>query len=348
MYKKKEFNKEEWAKQQEEKKQESIEKVQDILKNFKENPEKMLEYMQFRARFYNYSINNSLLIYMQNPNAYFVGSFPYFKKLGEELAKENKYANEHGVLPYFGVKKGEKGITILVPETVTMLKDGDEWVQLSKADARLKAAYKSGSIESRTKTVFGLGNVFDISQTALPQELYPAYIRDLFGTADERYARAVREITDYCTAKEINLDIEDLKSVSLSGYASGEGKTIAINERLNDTRQLSTLCHEVGHCLMHFSTDAGKMSPAQKEVEADLFSALMLGHYGFPVDEARKRHLVDNFQSISEENKAAFEETLKKVSEVYSDAVKDMQEVIEQEQTQDKELDEGFNMEMSM
>lgn len=105
------YDKKAWLEQKELTKEENLKIIQNIVNNFKEDPEKILEFIDFQSRFYNYSTRNTMLIYAQNPGALFVGSFAAIKKITDELAKEHKLPN--GELPYYGIKKGAKAIKIL-------------------------------------------------------------------------------------------------------------------------------------------------------------------------------------------------------------------------------------------
>lgn len=106
------YDKKAWLEQKELTKEENLKIIQNIVNNFKEDPEKILEFIDFQSRFYNYSTRNTMLIYAQNPGALFVGSFAAIKKITDELAKEHKLPN--GELPYYGIKKGAKAIKIFV------------------------------------------------------------------------------------------------------------------------------------------------------------------------------------------------------------------------------------------
>ena len=64
------------------------------VKEFKNNPEKVQDYLDFVAKCPNYSYRNLLLIQSQYPSAKYVGSYNHFKDKG------------------FHVMRGEKGIKI--------------------------------------------------------------------------------------------------------------------------------------------------------------------------------------------------------------------------------------------
>lgn len=87
-----------------EEKQKEIEEltssVDGKINAFFESEESIMEHMKFMSKFYNYSIQNQMLIQGQFRGAQAVGSFNYWK--------------ERGV----SVTKGEKGIKILAPAPV--------------------------------------------------------------------------------------------------------------------------------------------------------------------------------------------------------------------------------------
>ena len=60
--------------------------------------ERYIDYLRTMSRFHNYSVNNTILIHMQMPNATHVAGF-------------NKWKNQFGR----HVKKGEKGLTVIAP-----------------------------------------------------------------------------------------------------------------------------------------------------------------------------------------------------------------------------------------
>lgn len=105
------YDKKAWLEQKELTKEENFKIIQNIVNNFKEDPEKILEFIDFQSRFYNYSTRNTILIYAQNPGALFVGSFSAIKKVTDELAKEHRLPN--GELPYYGIKKAQKPLKFL-------------------------------------------------------------------------------------------------------------------------------------------------------------------------------------------------------------------------------------------
>lgn len=141
-------------------KQQAIEnqnKVKDMLHSveleYSEQPDKLLEILRVGTSFYQYSLNNMKLIYLQKPDATYIQSFEAWKKMG------------------ISVLKGQKGIKIFVPvrTTVLVLEDGT-LCSLSEAKAEQKELYHRGLVKAQSKISYKIGNVFDISQTNFPEE----------------------------------------------------------------------------------------------------------------------------------------------------------------------------------
>lgn len=294
MAKKSNFDKEEWLKQKEDEKEKIFSDIKTAIAEFQQDPDKLLEMLEFQSRFYRYSFNNTVLIFMQNPHASFVGSYPALAEIGKALAEK------HGDKDvYYGVQKGAKSMQILVPKPVTYIKDDNgEWIQLSKADKQLQARHKHGEVESYKRLRFGIGNVFDIAQTTIPTEYYPEVIKDGFGTDSEKHKKLNNFLVRFCEShKDIEVMAMEGSSLFTRGYATSDNK-IALNDRMKDTGYSSTLLHELGHNYMHFGEDAKGLTTAQKEVEADVFCILIAKHFGIDIPDTRMKHLVGNLNSL--------------------------------------------------
>ena len=79
-----------------EKIKEALERIDNGLATIN-SAEDWLRFLKFQSLFYNYSFGNTMLIYLQNPEATFVKGF----KAGNKLWRY--------------VRKGEKGIAIIAP-----------------------------------------------------------------------------------------------------------------------------------------------------------------------------------------------------------------------------------------
>lgn len=99
------------------------------------------EYLNTMSKFHNYSFNNTILIYLQRPDATYVAGFQKWKKTFHRY-----------------VKKGEKGIRIFAPI--------------------IKKVTNEDTNERETIYSFKTASVFDIKQT--DGEPLPEYINDSF------------------------------------------------------------------------------------------------------------------------------------------------------------------------
>lgn len=186
------------------------------------SPDNMINVLELGASFYQYSVNNMMLIYMQREDATYIQSFEAWKKMGAS------------------VLQGEKGIKIFVPvqTTMLMLRNG-ETCPLSEATPEQKELYDKGVIEGKTKITYKIGNVFDISQTNFPQErrkeLFTEEKPEVMRKYTDAYADLLRNIVnerttsqeafrDVCTAivlqKYAGKDIEELRSIFAGSYLS--------------------------------------------------------------------------------------------------------------------------------
>lgn len=242
-----------------------------------------------------------MLIYNQNPHATYVQSFQAWNEM-------DTY-----------VRKGQKGLKILVPVKCTYLKIGDEAIPLRKATQEQVAAYKQGKIKGEERLHFKVGTVFDISQTTFSKERYP----ELFsmGYSSDQHKEIIQGLTDFAKEKlDCSVVTTDLQSISLRGDYAPSLNRIRLNTFLEDTEKLSTLSHELGHAMIHHIPDT-KKTPSQLEFEADALSIMVQAHCGIEVTEFRKHHLAENYKTLLgtlEQNPDAKKDVVQQSQEIFS------------------------------
>lgn len=264
--------------------QESEHVISDLIGNYQTSSNDLHELLAFSSKFYKYSLKNTALIFKQNPYASFCASFKDWKA---------KNAN---------IKKGSKGMTILVPKTIKYIydKNSEKYIKWSEAKDDIKEQAKSGKLKIYEKLVYGTGTVFDISQTDYPKEKYPALLS--VGYESKEHGKLADVLADYCRALGCNVYCEQFDSITLSGFYDYKKDTIAVNSLLYDTAKLSTLSHEFGHMISNHNDIDGK-SPLQKEFEADVISIMFHKNYGLEIPIRRKEHFKKVFDSLIEEIK---------------------------------------------
>ena len=189
--------------------------------------EKYMRYLSVMSKFHRYSVNNTMLIYMQKPEATLVAGFNKWK---------NQFARH--------VKKGEHGITIIAPtpykkKIEEMKRDPDTHAPILDADG--KAVMEEKEIEI---PMFRPVKVFDVSQT--DGKPLPELASSLSGTVPhyEAFLEALRR------SAPVPIEFE-VMAANMDGYFSPDRQRIAIREGMSEVQTVSAAVHEVAHSKLH-------------------------------------------------------------------------------------------------
>lgn len=189
--------------------------------------EKYMRYLSVMSKFHRYSVNNTMLIYMQRPDATLVAGF-------------NKWKNQFER----HVKKGEHGITIIAPtpykkKIEEMKRDPDTHAPILDADG--KAVMEEKEIEI---PMFRPVKVFDVSQT--DGKPLPELASSLSGTVPhyEAFMEALHR------SAPVPIEFEPMAG-NMDGYFSSEQQRIAIREGMSEVQTVSAAVHETAHSKLH-------------------------------------------------------------------------------------------------
>lgn len=189
--------------------------------------EKYMRYLSVMSKFHRYSVNNTMLIYMQKPEATLVAGFNKWK---------NQFARH--------VKKGEHGITIIAPtpykkKIEEMKRDPDTHAPILDADG--KAVMEEKEIEI---PMFRPVKVFDVSQT--DGKPLPELASSLSGTVPhyEAFLEALRR------SAPVPIEFEPMVA-NTDGYFSPDQQRIAIREGMSEVQTVSATVHEIAHSKLH-------------------------------------------------------------------------------------------------
>ena len=180
------------------------------------------------SKFYTYSLGNTLLIAMQMPAASHVASFRSWKRDFNRC-----------------VKKGERGIEILVPMLV-----------------KVRGEEEDEQDEKQRLVGFRVGHVFDVSQT--DGEPLPTLVDELSASV-ERYAAildAVRAVSAYPVTFTDELP-EDTKG------CFRRGKSISIREGMSESQTVKTALHELAHSRLHDGDREDMPDRFMREIQAE-------------------------------------------------------------------------------
>ena len=189
--------------------------------------EKYMRYLSVMSCFHRYSVNNTMLIYMQKPDATLVAGYNKWKDQFERH-----------------VKKGEHGITIIAPTPYK------KKIEEQKLDPDTKAPIldKDGKIITEEKEIeipmFRPVKVFDVSQT--DGKPLPELASSLSGNVPnyEAFMEALRR------SAPMPITFEAM-AADTDGYFSADHQKIAIRQGMSEVQTVSATVHEIAHSKLH-------------------------------------------------------------------------------------------------
>lgn len=190
------------------------------------------EWLAVQSRFHRYSFGNTLLIFMQRPDATRVAGFRAWQGMGRQVAK------------------GEKAIWILAPVT------------RKAADVETEARPDVPDDKRRVLVAFKPACVFDISQT-YGEEL-PSPCSRLDGDDPQGHYDHLVGV-----AQSLGFSVVDHEfSGGTNGDCSHTEHRIRIESRNSPLQRVKTLAHEIAHALLHEKYDNRALAELEAESTA--------------------------------------------------------------------------------
>lgn len=227
------------------------------------NSERYLNYLTFLSKFHNYSWRNTILIFMQNPEATLVAGF-------------NDWKNKHKRY----VKKGEKAIRIIAPYYKKIQMEVD--ILDNNGNAVIVNGKHLTEQKEFEKLLFRAVSVFDVSQT--DGEPIPQLTNELQDTVKnyQELFTAISSFSDY------PIEFEDI-SGSTKGYCDFIKHRIAINNGMSESQTIKTAIHELTHSRLHNPMDSDKkqdkISRDSAEVQAESVAFVVANHFGIDTSD---------------------------------------------------------------
>ena len=232
------------------------------------------QYLSVMSRFHRYSVNNTMLIYMQRPDASLVAGF-------------QKWKNQFGR----HVKEGEHGITIIAP---TPFKKKIEEVKLDP-DTKAPLLDPDGQqiVEEKEISIpmFKPVKVFDVAQTY--GKPLPHLASTLTGSVEqyEVFVEALRR------SAPVPISFAAIAS-NTDGYFSPSDQSITIREGMSEVQTICAMVHEIAHSKLHNyekqqaeaaagkdGAEITKKDRNTEEVEAESISYAVCQYYGIQTGE---------------------------------------------------------------
>ena len=236
--------------------------------------EKYVTWLNTMSKFHEYSLNNTILIAMQRPDATMVAGYTQWQKDFER-----------------NVNKGEKAIRILAWNPYK------EKIERDKIDPETHEPVKDENgntvkeIAEVQRPSYKVVNVFDISQTD-GKELPRLGVSELEGNVKnfEIFFEALKR------SCPVPIAFEDIKG-SAKGYFQQKEQRIAIQEGMSEIQTIKTAIHEMAHQRLHSVEQENNQSyqskkqeekaqtRSEKEVEAESVAYTVCQHFGIDTSD---------------------------------------------------------------
>ena len=222
-------------------------------------------YLNTMAKFHNYSINNTLLINQQKPDATLVAGYDSWVR----------NFDRH-------VKKGERGINIIAPAPFKTERE----VPIINPETGQPILKKDGTPYTEKKEVtipyFKITRVFDISQTEgrdLPTIGVNELLKDVDGAKD--FIESLKKVSP------IPIEFGETNGDSKGFYSPVDNK-IVVKDGMSDAQTIKTMVHEISHAKLHnpdrAEENAGK-SKGTIEMEAESIAYIVCQHFGIDTSD---------------------------------------------------------------
>ena len=246
--------------------------IQEITEKLEKGVQDMFDsksykaYLSSMAKFHTYSLNNTILIAMQKPDATLVAGYQAWKQ-------------KHGRQ----VMKGEKGIRIIAPSPYKVKLEQD----VVDPKTHMRMLDSSGNPVKQTVVVerpaFRVATVFDVTQTE-GRELPSITVNELKGDVKdyESFIKVLKDISP------VPISFENV-TFDARGYYSVKDRRIVIQEGMSQIQTVKTAIHEMAHAMLH-SAEKQKESKTDKsqrtkEVEAESIAYTICQHFGIDTSD---------------------------------------------------------------
>ncbi|KWU65562.1 hypothetical protein AWW70_10055 [Bacillus mycoides] len=289
-------------------------KMEKSIEGYFRTPGDLKDYLSFMAKFHHYSPSNISLIQSQFEGATAVGSYSFWKEKG------------------FAVKKGEKGIQILVPNrTIAKFKDKEgTWKTVTKANEEEKKQIESKSVEVIPgRLYFAVGHVFDVSQTNAKAEDFPRIFpnRWLEGSVTD-YKSLYRGMEAIAEKNGVKIIAPKAELGVAKGVSYTLTKEVALNPRNSELQNVKTLLHELAHAKLHTAETHMNYTAPEKEFQAEMTAYAVSSYFGIDTSEYSLGYLASWTQGKEMKDKTKL---LKEVHETSIEFIETIENTLEKE-----------------
>ena len=232
------------------------------------NSEQYTTWLKTMSKFHDYSLNNTLLIAFQKPDATLVAGYTAWQK---QFGRQ--------------VQKGEKAIRILAP---TPYKQKVEMEKLDPVTQRPVLDENGNPVKEEKeilRSAFKVVSVFDVSQTQ-GREIPSLGVDELTGDVGE-YEAFFEALKRSCP---VPMEFEAIQG-GAKGYYHQTDRRIALQEGMSELQTIKTAIHEMTHQRLHAvgpdqkPKDLPQQTRNSTEVEAESVAYTICQHFGIDTSD---------------------------------------------------------------
>ena len=266
-------------------------------------------WLRTMSRFHSYSVNNTILIHLQKPDATLVASY---------LSWQRNFGRQ--------VNKGERAIQIIAPAPIRKKIETD---RLDPATGNAVLNSDGTAVKDIREILipnYKVVSVFDVSQTE-GKELPTLGVDELGGSVKD-YADFIGALKKTCP---VPIGFEHIRG-GAKGYFHTVENRIAIQEGMSETQTVKTLIHEMAHQKLHSLLPGGnepveKLTRGHKEVEAESVAFIVSYHYGIDTSDYSFGYIAG--WSDGKENNE-FKTSLTRIQQAANEMITDIDEQLEE------------------
>ena len=221
------------------------------------------DYLKTMSKFTSYSLNNTLLIAMQKPEATTVAGYTTWKQLNRQ------------------VLKGSKSIKILAP-CIYKKKPDSDMTDTSNKIAQNNNDNAKPKEPEKVLVGFKIVNVFDVSQTE--GEPLPELAHKLDGSVDG-YSDFIEALKQF---SPVPIEFKSVEG-SANGYYHLVDKNIVIDDGMSQMMNIKTSIHEIAHALLHDKDNGiekdNSLNKQTKEVQAESVAFTVSNYFGIDTSD---------------------------------------------------------------
>ena len=266
-------------------------------------------WLRTMSRFHSYSVNNTILIHLQKPDATLVASY---------LSWQRNFGRQ--------VNKGERAIQIIAPAPIKKKIETDRLDPVTGNAILNSDGTAVKDIREILVPNYKVVSVFDVSQTEG---------KDLPTLGVDELGGSVKDLADFIEALKktcpVPICFENIRG-GAKGYFHMVENRIAIQEGMSETQTVKTLIHEMAHQKLHSLLPGGnepeeKLTRGHKEVEAESVAFIVSYHYGIDTSDYSFGYIAG--WSDGKENKE-FKESLTRIQKAADEMITDIDERLEE------------------